>query len=177
MESLAGDDPVQPRLIVEIDFGNYSLPGAQVFCRQYFEALPLLRAVLLIKVYGPLGDRSIPCVAILYLRDNVGGVMVADVVSFGSGRLNPVLNNLIEHRVNAPPIRDLPRVQIHQAGGNRPVNPWGPGDNAFVRIPAVDLYHQAGLPDGGGLPAVVPAADLDIDLWSVFRKILAKARY
>jgi hypothetical protein len=74
VESLAGEEPVQYRLIVEVNFTHYSLSKAQAFCREYFEALPLLRAVLLIQVYPPTIRRSIACVAILYLRDPMDNV-------------------------------------------------------------------------------------------------------
>ncbi|KAL7678789.1 hypothetical protein Plhal304r1_c092g0172311 [Plasmopara halstedii] len=38
--SSAGDDLVAPRLIVEVEFSNRSVPKAQTYCRQYFELIP-----------------------------------------------------------------------------------------------------------------------------------------
>ncbi|KAL8001146.1 hypothetical protein Plhal703r1_c19g0085291 [Plasmopara halstedii] len=38
--SSAGDNPVAPRLIVEVEFSKRSVPKAQTYCRQYFELIP-----------------------------------------------------------------------------------------------------------------------------------------
>jgi hypothetical protein len=85
--SSAGDDPVVPRLLVEVEFSNRSIPKAQTFCREYFELIPQLMVVVLFKFFGRRANGTFACVAILYRRiENL--VEVMDQVSFGSAPLD-----------------------------------------------------------------------------------------
>lgn len=87
--STAGDSPIQPRLIVEVEFPQRSLPAAQSHCRRFFDMLPELRAVLLVKFFRRQEDRTFACVAIVYLREAPGqSVVIGDAVSFGSAPLD-----------------------------------------------------------------------------------------
>lgn len=86
--SLAGENPVQPRLIVELEFYR-SLEGSQQYCCDYFQLIPQLRALLLLKIFRRGADRTFACLAILYRRVlDSGEITVADVVSFGSTPLS-----------------------------------------------------------------------------------------
>ncbi|KAL8001149.1 hypothetical protein Plhal703r1_c19g0085321 [Plasmopara halstedii] len=145
--SSAGDDPVAPRLFVEVEFSNRSVPKAQTYCRQYFELIPQLNSVLLFKFFGRRVNGTFACVAILYRRAG-NRVVVADQVSFGSAPLDTrTLNQLDPFRQR----RELPLVPM-------PVpmlTPWITGNNPFVQIPAADVFDAA-LTPRTNRPVVAP---------------------
>ncbi|KAL8023504.1 hypothetical protein Plhal710r2_c006g0027981 [Plasmopara halstedii] len=160
--SSAGDDPVAPRLIVEVEFSNRSVPKAQTYCRQYFELIPQLNAALLFKFFGRRVNGTFAYIAILYRRAG-NRVVVADHVSFGSAPLDTrTLNELDTFRQR----RELPLVLL-------PVpmlTPWITGNNPFVQIPAAAVFNAALTPrtnrpvvaSRGGFPEIF------LDLWSIF---------
>ncbi len=160
--SSAGDNPVAPRLIVEVEFSNRSIPRAQTFCQEYFELIPQLKAVLLFKFFGRRVNGMFACVAILYRRPR-NRVVVADQVSFGSAPLDArTVNNLDPfHQLRQLPLVPMP-VPLQ--------TPWNAGHNPVVQIPAADVFDAALMPRSNQ-PVVAPRGgfpDILIDLWSIF---------
>ncbi|KAL7678781.1 hypothetical protein Plhal304r1_c092g0172231 [Plasmopara halstedii] len=160
--SSAGDDPVAPRLIVEVKISNRSVPKAQTYCRQYFELIPQLNAALLFKFFGRRVNGTFAYIAILCRRAR-NRVVVADQVSLGSAPLDTrTLNELDPFRQR----RELPLVPM-------PVlmlTPWITGNNPSVQIPAAVVFDAALMPRSDR-PAVAPRGgfpEIFLDLWFIF---------
>ncbi|EGZ05596.1 hypothetical protein PHYSODRAFT_307825 [Phytophthora sojae] len=140
-------DPIRPRLVIEVEFHNRSLEASDRYTREFFELIPQVRAALLFKFFRrePRGG-PFACVAILYRRNDQGGVSIADAVSFGSAPLDAASQDFIGHE----PLRTLP----------------------LAPIPAADILSGAGQVNGTGVPAD-PAAfpDAQIDLWGLYDRL------
>jgi hypothetical protein len=133
-------------LIVEVEFLNRSIQRAQTFCREYFELIPLLNAVLLFKFFGRRVDGTFVCVSILYQRAR-NRIVLADQVSFGSAPLDARTVNTLDpfHRRRQLPLVPMP-VPLE--------TPWNAGD-PVVQIPATDVFDAALMPRSNQ-PVVAP---------------------
>jgi hypothetical protein len=161
--SSAGDDPVAPRLIVEVEFSNRSIPKAQTLCQEYFELIPQLMVVVLFKFFGRRANGTFACVAILYRRiENL--VEVMDQVSFGSAPLDDQTVKRLEPFSRR---RQLPLVPM-------PVplqSPWHAEQHPVIEIPSADVFEAALMPRSTQ-PVVIPPGGFPhiiIDLWRIFK--------
>ena len=162
--SSAGEVPVAPRLIVQVEVRHRTLAAAQRFCREYFELIPELRAVLLLHFFGrDATTRAFACVAILYRR--IGAVVVvADVVRFGSASLARAAENAIEQ---TPARRDLPLVPVPTPLAC----PWTADQRPMVCIPADDVLCHALGPRTDAIVRPGSFRDLDLDLWKLYQVV------
>lgn len=83
---------------------------ADRLCREYFELIPMLRAVLVIMAFRRHTDASFAYLAILYRREH-GQIMVADVVSCGTAPLDQTTAAFLQ-RNGMPPVRLLPFTHL-----------------------------------------------------------------
>lgn len=148
--------PETPRLIVEVSVNHYTLSKAQRAYRDYFDGMPTVRTVLLLKFYGARVDGTAAAAAVLYRRDDQGAAFVCDSVSFGNTELEPIAEAALDKIDAMQGYRDL------SGGLNGDFNA-----PAEIVIPATDLYNGTPLTDQNGA-LLHPRPDLVIDLRLVF---------
>ncbi len=157
-----------PSVIFEIEFTHRCLSAAHQYCIEYFQLIPALRAVILLK-FGPRSktDRSFYAVGVLYRRmpRNKYGDFVEDAVSFGTAH--------VRNDVQIPPAVAvaLTAGRILAPAPQQGANPWRPDQRPWLTVPAADIYYVAG---GrlGRIPRPVPtmppgAPDFRLDLWDL----------
>jgi hypothetical protein len=149
-----------PRLIVEVSVSRHTLPVAQTEYRAYFDGIPAVRAVLLIKLRGYRDDGAAAAAAVLYRRNEQDNVIVADLVSFGTVDLQHIAKTALDRIDATLSSRDL------SGGPNGDLNA-----PAEIVIPATDLHHGTTLVDGNGA-LLQPRPDLGINLRIVFDQFL-----
>ncbi|KAF4030374.1 hypothetical protein GN244_ATG17867 [Phytophthora infestans] len=161
--STGGEKPREPRLIVEIDVGGRGIIETQRICREYFDLVPMLRAVLLVYLSYRKGD-EFACLMVLYRRGVDGGAVVEDVVSFGNASVTPGMAKRVERSCF---YRKLPLVTSQDTDYDSQ-SPWRSADRPFLEITAADLFYKA-LTDPDH-PCEVKES-LHIDLWSIYKEI------
>jgi hypothetical protein len=159
-----------PSVIFEVEFTHRSLQAAHAYCMEYFQLIPTLQAVILLK-FGPRSetDRSFYAVGVLYRRRprNMYGDFVEDAVSFGTAHVSddvPIpasVTAALTGRILAPAPQYAPELP----------NPWRPDQRPWLTVPAPDIYYVAG-GRRGRIPRLVPtmppgAPDLRLDLWEI----------
>jgi hypothetical protein len=92
---------------VEIEFLNRSVGGCDRYCREWFELISGLRVVLLLEFFRRMRrGENFACLAILYRRNEEGGVFVVDVVSFGSASLDSAeIDESVQRQLPLAPVR------------------------------------------------------------------------
>ncbi|KDO25999.1 hypothetical protein SPRG_08652 [Saprolegnia parasitica CBS 223.65] len=167
-----GPGQPDPCVIGDVQMEHRSLLRAQTHCRDYFDLIRGLNAVVLVKFFPPRRNGTSACAAILYRRGDDGTVIVDDVVSCGSASLATTSRNALEAPHDGTGIRELPLAPHSTARRS----PWGDEVNPYITIRAAHIY--ANVPDKnqeplvrGGLRPFVDSTDkhdLRISLWEVF---------
>ncbi|KDO25998.1 hypothetical protein SPRG_08651 [Saprolegnia parasitica CBS 223.65] len=167
-----GPGQPDPCVIAEVEVSHRSLLPAQTHCRDYFDLIRGLNAVVLVKFFPPRRNGTSACVAILYRRGDDDSIIVDDVVSCGSASLATTSRNALEAPHDGAGIRELPLAPHSTARRS----PWGDEVNPYITIQAAHIYanvpdkNQAPLVRGGLRPFVdsTDKHDLRISLWEVF---------
>eukprot|EP00291_Cryptomonas_curvata_P017266 CAMPEP_0172160624 /NCGR_PEP_ID=MMETSP1050-20130122/5660_1 /TAXON_ID=233186 /ORGANISM="Cryptomonas curvata, Strain CCAP979/52" /LENGTH=223 /DNA_ID=CAMNT_0012830405 /DNA_START=57 /DNA_END=724 /DNA_ORIENTATION=- len=107
---LAGENPLMPRLIGEIEITHRGVHEILLYNAQLFAGIPQLRATVFLKVYSrDAASRRFGALALLFRR-LPGGVVCADAVSCGTAPLQatvvrslpPAIGGILRH-LGIPP--------------------------------------------------------------------------
>jgi hypothetical protein len=159
--STAGERPSAPRLIVEVEDGMRSVRDMQKLYCEYFQLMPMLRGLLLVKVLRH-EEQDFSLLMMLYRRDVGGRVVCADAVSFGSGLLAPGTKAYV---ARSEDLRALPIVPLPGLSWDTKC-PWAASQRPFLLIPAADYFYKGSSADD------TSPDDLRIDLWAVFLDVV-----
>ncbi len=176
---IVGDQYPSPRFLLEVEVAHRSGPAADKWCREYFDLMPKLQAVLLIKAYARRANTGhFGALAVLYRRENPGSknVIVDDAVSFGTEILS---DKALSALCNSAPaildrLRYLPAVDV-PAGEFISRQPWKPSNRPYVSINAQDLLHWKIGENGASLllPGLEASSirDCRVELWNVLAQL------
>lgn len=152
----ANNDPY-PTLVVEVAISE-SVGSLHALAAQYFNARTTIRAYLAVKVWEQRNDGTFAALALLYLRSNNPNTTLVQAISFGT---SPIHGNSLN---SLPPVIHNPNNSIITGVISGPLGqPCNQAGLATFQInmPLAEIYH--GVP--GSIPAQVPSAPLQIDLF------------
>lgn len=158
--------PGQPRLVMEVGGCNLrQLHERRDVC---FRQFARLRAHLLIIRFDVHQDGSFACLAVLSMRESIGGVFVKDAVGFGSAPLDTETRRYLHEEMGVGSICEyslgsVPSQSSCLQGGHA---------EAKLSIPARDLCWRVLLRRSEARKEPLWFTnDLVVDLWKVFNAL------